>query len=128
MRNLKYDPELLRYMAIRDRIADILIIGGATFILVWATLKSLGVINTPVWVEMLPMFAVAGTIFVGIFKLGSLKESIMSRFSALEKRMDGVERRLDKIETKLERMDERLIKLEYSHNLLITGKLNLSHS
>ncbi|MAG78032.1 hypothetical protein CL616_01575 [archaeon] len=127
MRSIKYDPELLRVMSIKERIADILIIGGATFILVWAILKSIGVINT-VWVEMLPLFAVAGTIFVGIFKLGALKKSIMSRFNALDKRIDGVEKRLEKVEDRLTRMDERLIKLEHEHHLFITGKLNISLS
>ena len=49
---------------------DILIIVGAILILGWALLKSLGIIGTPIWVDMIPYFGAGASIIGGAYKLG----------------------------------------------------------
>lgn len=43
---------------------------GLIVTLLWATLKALGYIHSPLWQELLPFYAIAITLSGGIFKLG----------------------------------------------------------
>ena len=87
---------------------DILIIVGIVLILGWALLKSLGVISSPVWINMIPYYG-AGIAALGVaYKIGM----IMNGINITNRRVN-----------KLLRMEERLINLENSHNLCISGKL-----
>jgi hypothetical protein len=49
----------------KSKIADIVLYGSALCIILWAFFKSIGIINSPVWVEMLPYIFV-GTALLGI--------------------------------------------------------------
>ncbi len=83
---------------------DYLIWIGLVMLLVWAFLKSLGIINSPVWVEMIPYFGIGVAGMGGAYKLGKI--------------MEGVERLL--------RIEERFISVENTHKMCIEGKLDKS--
>ena len=83
---------------------DILIYLGLLLLVGWAMLKSLGVINSPVWIDMLPYYGIALAGLGGAYKLGKI--------------MNGIERLL--------RIEARFNKVEQTHNLCIEGKLDKS--
>ena len=91
---------------------DYLIICGALLILVWSILKAAGLINSPVWLDMVPYFGGGISILGGAYKLGKIKK--------------GIEDTNEKV-TKLIKIEERFSKLENEHNLAMSRKLKFSH-
>lgn len=89
-----------------------LIIFGALLILIWALLKAIGIIQSPVWVEMIPYVGGGLSIIGGAYKLGKIKKGI-----------EETEEKVDKIL----KIEERFNKIEYEHNLAMNGKLNINH-
>lgn len=83
---------------------DYLIFIGILLIVGWALLKSLGIIHSPIWVDMIPYYGMGLAALGGTYKLGKI--------------MNGVERLL--------RIEERFNRLENTHNLCIEGKLDKS--
>ena len=83
---------------------DILIYLGLLLLVGWALLKSLGIINSPVWIDMIPYYGVALAGLGGAYKLGKI--------------MNGIER--------LIRIEGRFNRVEQTHNLCIEGKLDKS--
>jgi hypothetical protein len=81
---------------------DYLILLGITLILSWALLQTLGILNSPVWVEMIPYYGVGLAGLGGAYKLGKI--------------MNGVERLL--------RIEERFSQVENTHKMCIEGKLD----
>ncbi len=98
----------------KNLIADIVIYGGALGIILWAILKSIGVINTPTWIEMLP-YLLGGASFLGVaYKFGEFKKEIELNIKDLKVKVEH-----------LIKIEERFSKLENEHNLCLQGKLNL---
>ncbi len=99
----------------RKRISfwDVLIWVGIVLIIGWAILKSVGVIESPVWVEMIPYFGAGASIMGGAYKLGKIMRGIEST----NRKVDG-----------LVKFGERFRKLEHEHGLCMDGKLNVGHS
>ncbi|MBU3942041.1 MAG: hypothetical protein KKF74_03960 [Nanoarchaeota archaeon] len=91
---------------------DILILFGALAILIWALMKTLGIINSPVWVEMIPYFGGAFSIIGGTYKLGKIIKGI-----------EETEQKVDKLIT----IEKRFSKVETEHNLALGGKLKIKH-
>ena len=92
-------------------IWDILIWVGIILLLGWALLKSFGVINFPVWVEMIPYFGI-GSAGVGVaYKLGRI--------------MKGVEMTNRKVNGIL-RMEEDFKEVKSNQKLCMDGKLHKS--
>ena len=89
-------------------IWDITLFIAALTILIWALLKAIGIINTPVWIEMIPYFGGGLSIVSIAYKFGK----IMNGLTILERKM-----------TKLISMEKRLDKLEIEHNLAMCGRL-----
>lgn len=87
---------------------DYVIFGGAVLILLWAFLKAVGIIHSPVWVEMLPYFGGGLSIIGGAYKLGKIKKGI-----------EETDKKVDQILI----IEERFKKIETEHNLAIEGKL-----
>ncbi|MFH1803111.1 MAG: hypothetical protein ABH864_06730 [archaeon] len=79
---------------------DYLIWIGIILILGWALLKALGIINTPVWIEMIPYIGVGITLLGGAYKLGRILENV--------ERMDTSVKELN---TTTKDIDKRLIAL-----------------
>lgn len=53
----------------------IILIGGLA-IIVWALLKATGIINTPIWIQMVPYFS-GGAVAIGaVFKAGKISQNI----------------------------------------------------
>lgn len=91
---------------------DIVILTGAILIIVWALLKSLGIINTLIWIDMLPYFGAGASIIGGAYKLGKITRGI-----------ESTENKVNRIL----RIEERFNKLENEHNLAMGGKLKINH-
>lgn len=91
---------------------DVLIIGGALLILSWALLKSLGVIHSPAWVEMIPYMGAGASILGIAYKTGE----VMNVIKIIRQDVN-----------KLLSMEEKLNKLEFEHNLAMCGKLKMVH-
>lgn len=91
---------------------DGLIIAGALAIFIWALLKSVGWIKTPIWVEMIPYFGGAASIVGGAYKLGKIK--------------NGIEQTEFKVDRIL-KIEQRFNKIENEHNLALSGKLKIKH-
>ena len=94
----------------RLSIWDITIITGVSLILIWATLKSIGIINSPTWVEMIPYFGISLSIIGGAYNLGKIKRGI-----------DETQKKVDKLLD----LESRFYKLENEHVLLMQGKLKI---
>jgi hypothetical protein len=91
---------------------DVVILIGALLILFWAILKLLGVINSPVGIDMLPYFGIGISILGFVYKLGKIMRGV-----------EETERKVNKIAT----IENRFNKLENEHNLAMTGKLKIKH-
>jgi len=80
---------------------DLIIWIGIALILGWAFLKSIGVINTSVWVEMIPYYGIGLAGLGGAYKVGKI--------------MNGIEILL--------RIEGRFRQVENTHRMCIEGKL-----
>lgn len=99
-------------MNIKILIADIVIYGSAIGIILWAILKSIGVIHSPVWIEMLP-YILGGSSILGVsYKLGQFSKD----FEHVKSKVNIIDKRLEKVE-------DSFIKVENEHNLCMQGKL-----
>jgi hypothetical protein len=87
---------------------DVLMWFGIILVLVWALLKSFGIIHSPIWMEMLPYFGVGVSAIGGAYKLGKIMEGINATRARVD-RMILIEKRFDS--------------LEHEHNLCKEGKL-----
>ena len=67
-------------------------------ILVWAILKSFGIISSPPWQEMLPVF---GAVFIA-GRIVQIVSDIKKDLSGMKKRMDRMAVGLTRLETKFE--------------------------
>jgi len=92
---------------------------GIILILGWAVLKILGVIQSPVWMEVIPYVGIGFSLAGGAYKFG--------------KRMENIDRRLERTEDKItnlsrdfQDMREDFVKVRHNQILCMNGKL--SHS
>ena len=71
---------------------------GIAILLGWAILKTLGIIHSPIWVDMLPYYGIGVGAVGGAYKLGKIMEGIqktqedVSKLLQIEKRFDNVEK------------------------------------
>ncbi len=93
-------------------IWDIIILIGAVLIIGWALLKAIGVISSPIWVDMIPYVGGGVSIIGGAYKLGKIKKGI-----------ENTEKKVDK----LVEIEERFNKVESEHKLAMNGKLKIKH-
>ncbi len=93
---------------------DVIMLIGAVAILFWATLKSLGIIHSPVWVNMIPYFGAGITLIAAVYKFGKMARGI-----------EDTEKNVHKIDSELSNIKCRFNKVENEHNLLMDGKLRL---
>ncbi len=102
----------------KESIWDLLAWASLAMIFFWALAKSFGWINTPVIIEMLPLFGAvywAGRMFQQMDDIKKdvrqlKKEMNMTRIDIhdLDKRLTGVEVRLSGVETRLSGVEARL--------------------
>lgn len=79
-----------------NKINDIwtwLIIVGIAVIAFWAILKAFGLINTPVWVEMIPYWAGSGVLAGFLVKLGR----ILQKVDTVCRDVDNMKGKLDEL-------------------------------
>ena len=97
-------------MANKWDVWDLTIVFGSLLILVWALLKALGIIHSPVWVEMVPYFGGGTAILGAAYKLGKIKKGI-----------EDTEKKVDRIL----KIENRFNSLEHEHMLAMGGKLKI---
>ncbi len=76
--------------------------------ILWAILKIVGVINTPFWLEMLPVFSGLASVVTIV----QYANKYLIKIEVMDHRLINVEQRLDKIENNLDHHDNKLIKIE----------------
>lgn len=81
---------------------------------VWLALKLAGVIQTPVWQDLLPVGGAAILFLLSVW--GKLSK------------IDNIEREVRRINFKLEKFGEGLIEIKTEHNLAKEGKLKFHKS
>lgn len=89
---------------------------GALLILGWAFLKIIGVIHSPIWVEMVPYIG-GGAGILGV------SYAVTYRFGKI---MRGIEETEKKVNEVLE-IKEKFTQLEHEHKLALDGKLKIKH-
>jgi len=94
---------------------DALLWGGGILILVWALLKIFGVINSPIWIEMLPFLGGGGAIVGGAYKLGKIMRGI-----------ELTNRKVDNISNDFSGLKENFNKVKNNQMLCIKGQLKNS--
>ena len=104
----------------RDIIVDILIYTCFISIIIWAILKALGVFNTPVWVEIMPMVWGSFGALLVVFKFGNafgvLKQDVVHlKLDSVQLKQDMkevkhglgvVEKKTDKLEFKFDHLEK----------------------
>lgn len=89
-----------------------LILLGALLILIWAFLKSIGVLHSPVWIEMIPYVGIGVSIIGAAYEFGKL--------------MKGIELTNRKVD-RLLGLETRFNKLEAEHCMVMAGKMKAGH-
>jgi hypothetical protein len=92
---------------------DALLWVGAVLVLVWALLKALGWIHSPVWVEMVPFFGAGASLVGASYKLGKMAKGI-----------EDTQQKVDQ----LVKIEDRFKLLEHEHNLCKDGKMHIPHN
>ncbi|MBN1544151.1 hypothetical protein JW898_01665 [Candidatus Woesearchaeota archaeon] len=108
----EYDLNELKRSKRRDMIFDILIYSCLTIILVWLVLKTVGVINTPEYIKLLPAYLGVLSGWLIAVKFAASLGRLQNEVDWLKRgfiRMDG---RQNRMAVALGRIDERLTNVE----------------
>jgi uncharacterized membrane protein len=91
-----------------NRILDVIIYSCFIFVLIWSILKGIGVINTPLLVQQLPV--IAGTLGVlgFAYKIGRLVERIEQRFVQHNLKFTHIEKDIAHMHGDLEFLKQRV--------------------
>ena len=84
-------------------VTDILIWTGIFIITVWALGKATGLINSPVWVDMIPVFGVVVTIAGISLKIGAILQKlnqVIIDVGDIRMEINDIDKRVISIETK----------------------------
>lgn len=92
---------------IKNMIENILFWAGIATIVLWALGKSIGIINSPNWVEMLPYFGIAVTISTASTKVGRTLEKINN----IDKRVDNIDKRVSSLERRFSNLCIAVIRI-----------------
>ena len=87
-----------RKMKIRLRPTDIIFYLILAIILIWAILKTIGIIQSPIWLEMLPVFVAvfgAGIFYQKVMVIRDTVNDIKEEIKNLEKRISSIEKKID---------------------------------
>ncbi len=90
----------------RKNIWDIIFWIGMIIVIGYIILKLLKIINTPEWLNLLPIIGLA-------FAIGASYQNVMSSLERLFNRTNYFKSKLDNIDNKLSNHQERLIKIEH---------------
>ncbi len=86
-------------------------VGGIT-ILVWALLKSFRIIESPIWIEMLPYIAIGLSILGGAYKFGKIIRGV-----------EHTNKKVNILGREFHEIKEDFIKVKYNQELCMSGKL-----
>lgn len=113
-------------MDLGDKIASVVGYLGGLTILVWALLKATGVINTPIWVEMIPYASASIALLVFVYQAGKLVNrfevieydvhALKNDFSGLKEDVGG----LKALEKTIARIEHEVLGLKESQKRLAT--------
>lgn len=101
-------------------LAKALMIGGITLIVLWALAKSFGIISSPIWLEMIPVFSGAaalggvgiaiGKVLNKVDRLVIDVESLNSDFKKLDKKVERLDERSHSSNNRITKMESTLTK------------------
>ncbi|MBU3924210.1 MAG: hypothetical protein KJ592_04795 [Nanoarchaeota archaeon] len=97
---------------VMDVIAWIFIIVGISIMLSWYFLKAFGIVNSPIWFEILPALSAGISVGGFGFYLGSLKKTV-----------DINSKNINKLSVGMNKFYERLCEVERMQKLCVSGKL-----
>ncbi len=81
----------------KDMIADIMIWGGLITLYLWIFLRLIGVIQTPLWLKLLP-YGVAGLSILGItYKAGNFVGKLQKDLEFIKKQAIKTDEKLDEL-------------------------------
>lgn len=78
-----------------DKILDLIIYGSFLSVFVWGILKGLGVINTPVLVQQLPLIAGSIGILGFAYKIGRFVERMEQRLAQHDLKFNHIDKDLE---------------------------------
>jgi len=87
---------------------------GIIIILVWIILKMLGMINSPIWVEIIPYFGGVITIFSAAYYIGKIKQGV-----------DYTARKVNDSFNRLTSIEQRFNILYHEHEIAM-GRIKLN--
>ena len=85
-------------------ITDILFWIGILIVIIWAIGKTIGLINSPVWVDMIPIFGAIITVVAISLKIGKILqkiEQVIKDVGNLQLEVKDMDKRVIAIETKV---------------------------
>ena len=100
----------------KDKLATIAGYAGGLTILVWALLKATGVINTPIWIEMIPYASAAIAALAFVYKAGKL----VNRFEVIEGDVHALKDGFSEIKTQVSGIGREITSLKESQKRLTT--------
>ena len=90
------------------KLSRILIISGILIILLWIIGKLFGLIQSPVWINMIPFIGAAGA----LCGLGISIGKLLQKIDTIIKDIDKINKILDSIDERINDINQRLIKVE----------------
>ncbi|MCK4328046.1 MAG: hypothetical protein KAW41_06310 [Candidatus Diapherotrites archaeon] len=87
--------------------AKLLAFVGSVIVIVWAFLKSIEILHSPIWMDMIPYFGVGITLLGCVFWLGKLSEKvdcipeIKTSIIEISKEIHEIDKKVDILETRI---------------------------
>lgn len=85
-------------------LTDILFWGGILIVIIWAIGKTIGLINSPVWVDMIPIYGAVTTVVAISLKIGKILqrlEQVIKDVGNIQLEVKDIDKRVIAIETKV---------------------------
>lgn len=95
----------------KDKIYAIIFWTSLLVILVWVILKMIGVINSPVWIQLIPYFSAvfaAGAFFQSINSIKLDVSDLKARMGSVELRTHNMEKDIIEVKTNVNHFDSDL--------------------
>jgi len=110
--NFEYDPDELKRFKRRNLIFDILIYSCLAIITIWLILKTVGVINTPDYIKLIPGYVGVISATLVMVKFGASIGEMKNDIGWLKKGFRRMDNRQGKMAVTLGRVEERLSHVE----------------
>ncbi len=90
-----------------NRILDVIIYSCFIFVLIWSILKGIGVINTPLFVQQLPVMTGVLGLLGFAYKIGRFVENVEQRLSQHDSRFGHIDKQLENFHEQFEHITQQ---------------------